>query len=264
MTPPPVPRPAAPGPAAAAQGAQAVDALGKPLGTSSGAWQNARKAIVPVRGAATQLFGDPTQPELKGYQDYASLSDNTPERKDLANALQLAFNSLEQQEKASGGLRALLGNYAGEPQALVDSQTSVMQDVIGKLSPQNQEAFNAAMAVYGTVMGLRSLTGAGAYQFSVKAMEREVPLPGLNTFSRPQFYDKMSRLAEEVYNGSKNLPMPQSERDYYAGKVKEYRQLATGRKGGTTAAPTVEGSAVAPKTASEYLSKFGIKPAGQP
>jgi hypothetical protein len=164
------------------------------------------------------------------------------------------------EEKSAGSLTTLLGNYLGKPQALVDSETNVMRDTIGKLSPQNQEAYNSIMSVYGTVMGLRSLTRASSHQFSIEALEREIPLPGINAFSKQQFYDKMSRLAEQVYNGSKTVPLPKEEKDFYAGKVKEYRQLAVGGKGGMSTPPTPSGSAAAPKTSEEYLSKLGIKP----
>jgi hypothetical protein len=192
---------------------------------------------IPVREAATQLFGDPTQPDLKSLRDYAEIAGDPKAQKSLANALQLTFSGLEAQEKAKGGLRELIGNYMGEPQALVGSQTKVLQDVIGSLPPREQEAYNATMASFGTIIGMRSLTKASAAQFSIKALEREVPLFGINTFSKPQFYDKMAHLAEQVYNGSRTLPIPQSEKDYYANKVTEFRQMAGGRKGGPSAAP---------------------------
>ena len=253
-TAPPSPTPS--GSVGPAGQAPAVDALGKPLGTSSGMWNQARQAIVPVREAATQLFGDPTQPDLKGLADYAHLSEDGESRKRVANALQLTMNGLEAQEKAKGGLTELLGNYGGLPQALVGSQTAVMQDVVGKLSPDEQEAFNAEMAAFGTVVGLRSLTKASAAQFSIKSLEREVPLFGINTFSRPQFYDKMSKLAEEVYNGSRNLPMPQSERDFYQGKVKEYRAAASGRKGGATVPPSATGAGPSSKSVDDQIMEL--------
>jgi len=193
---------------------------------------------IPVREAATQLFGDPTQPDLKSLRDYADIAGDAKAQKSLANALQLTFSGLEAQEKASkGGLRELIGNYAGEPQALVGSQTAVLQDVIGSMAPREQEAYNATMAAFGTIIGMRSLTKASAAQFSIKALEREVPLFGINTFSKPQFYDKMAHLAEQVYNGSRTLPIPQGEKDFYSNKVKEFRQMAGGRQGGTSAAP---------------------------
>jgi hypothetical protein len=217
--------------------------------------------IVPVREAATQLFGDPTQPDLKGLADYAHLSENTKAHPDLANALQLTFKHMEQREKTEGGLVNILGNYLGKPQLLIDSEMSVMQDVIGKLSPEDQEAYNAEMAAFGTIIGLRSLTRAPATEMTAKSLERELPLFGVNTFSKAQFYDKMSRLAENVYNGSRSLPLPKAEKDYYAGRIKEYRKMAGGRPGGTSVAPTPESSTAPPKTASDYLSKFGIKPA---
>jgi len=39
------------------------------------------------------------------------------------------------------------------------------------------------------------------------------------------------------------LPIPQSEKDYYANKVTEFRQMAGGRKGGAAPAPTASAPA---------------------
>jgi hypothetical protein len=179
--------------------------------------------ITPVREAMTQLFGDPSQPAFKGLKDYGGLADNPESAKKIGSAVQLVLNGISEEEKRSGSLANLLKNYAGIPQALIQSQLAINKDVIGKLSPKEQEAFNTVISSYSTVMGLRALTKASSAQFSVKALERDVPVPGMNVFSKRAFDNKMARLAEEVYTGSRTVPgLTAQERTYINQQVKEF------------------------------------------
>lgn len=187
--------------------------------------------IVPVREAASQILGDPTRPEMQSLKDFAAIADNPAESKALANAVKLTFDGLSTEEHQAGGLATLLKNYGGVPQAVLDSQNEIRQKVIGTLSPRNQEAYSAIMASYGTMIGLRSLTKASAAKFSTEALERELPIPGLNSFSSADYYNKLSHIAEEVRNGSRTLPLPKDEKDYYDRQVGEFRDKATGKGG---------------------------------
>jgi hypothetical protein len=62
-----------------------------------GAANQLNQRIIPVREAATQLFGDPSQPDFKGFQEYASLADdkNKDEREALANAVRLTLDHMK-------------------------------------------------------------------------------------------------------------------------------------------------------------------------
>lgn len=244
-----------PAPPSSGAGGGATDATGKPLGMSSGMYNQTTQRIIPVREAATQILGDPTQPNLKSLKDFAYLADDPEAKKRVANALRLTFDGLEQQEKAAGSLTSLLKNYSGVPQALVASQTAVMQDVLGKLTPDELEAYNAAMSSYGALIGLRSLTKASAAQFSVSALERELPLPGINSMNSKQYYNQLSRLAEEVYSGSRSIPFPPEEKAYYKKQVDELQGLAKGKNDKLTAPP-----ANLSKAARDYLHSLGINP----
>jgi hypothetical protein len=186
------------------------------------------KRIAPVRGAATQLFGDPTQPSVKGLKDYAYLADQPERAKRIGSAVQLVLNGLDQQEKAAGSFVRLLQNYGGVPQALIDSQLTVNKDVIGKLNAEDAEAFNTIISSISTVVGLRSLTTASAAQASVKALERDIPIPGYNTFTSKQFNFKLSRLAEEVYSGSRTVPLPKEEREFIKKQVEILKNAPAG------------------------------------
>lgn len=222
-------------------------------GFTPGQFNNIQGRITPVREAANQLFGDPTQPNLKGLKDFANLSDNPEASKKLAKAVRLTFDGIEQQEKAHGNIVNLLSLYGGIPQRLVEGQVANMKDALADLSPEEMEAYNAIMSTYGTVVGLRSLTKASAAQFSIRRLEQEIPIPGWNSHSSKDFYDKMSRLAQEVYGGSRTIPESMlPEKQYMKEQVDEMLRLSKGtaipppptgsRGGGSTGARGATGA----------------------
>jgi hypothetical protein len=199
---------------------------------------------IPVREAATQVFGDPTQPKLKSLKDYAPLADNAQSRAKLAAALNLTFDELDKKEKEAGSLLTLIERYGGVPQALAESKAAVTGDAIKSLSPQERDAYDAIMSTYGAVVGLRSLTKASAAQFSVKKLEQELPLPGINSTSSRQYYDQLSRLAEQVYNGTRTLGdavMPKEEKEFYKKQVGELLKLKQGGSASRTSPPPKSG-----------------------
>lgn len=205
--------PAAARPQVAAAAKQGAGANGQAIPFSAANQLNLR--IIPVREAATQILGDANNPDSPALKDFADIADNPKESKALANALQLTFDHMEAKEKAQGGLTELLANYGGLPQALVDSETGVMKDVVGKLSPRNQQAYDATMAAFGAMTGFRALNKSSAAKFSVQSLERELPLIGRTAFSKAEFNNKLSHIAEQVHNGMRSLPIPEDEKKYY-------------------------------------------------
>lgn len=191
------------------------DIKGVPLGM----YNQSLQRVTPVREAATQLFGDPQQPELKGLQSFANLADNKESRERLGKALRQTFTALDQStggahiaagagpvSVSTGGFGAILENYFGVGPKVAEQQAKMMQDTIGSLTPEEREAYDATMSAFGTIVGLRALTKASAAQASVSTIEREMPVIGVNTTNSAQFYDQMQRLAEIVYNGTKGIP----------------------------------------------------------
>jgi hypothetical protein len=184
------------------------------------------KRVAPVREAMTQLFGDPTQPSLKSLADYARLANDPKASENVGKAVQLTLQKLGESEKRAGSLLTLLSNYGGIPQALMQSQVDLMKDVVGKLSPEETELYNTIISSISTVIGLRSLTSASAAQFSVQALERDVPIPGFNVFNEAAFNNKMSKLAENVYSGSRTVPLPADEREFIKRQVERFSKPA--------------------------------------
>ncbi len=186
-------------------------------------WNQQQQVARPVREGATQVFGDPTQPSMKSLKDYATLADDPESRSRLAEAFNITFGHWDEEIKASGGLTHLVETAGGYPQLLAQMQAGVREDAIGKLgSDQEKDYYDSVMSSYGAIVGLRSLTKASAAAFSVTAIERELPLVGLYTFSTRQYYDQLSRLAEQVYNGTRTMVdtvMPPNEKLYYKSQV---------------------------------------------
>ncbi len=188
-------------------------------GVPIGMYNQERNRAIPVREAATQIFGDPSQPDIKGLKDYIPLADNPESRERLGKALRLTFDGLNQATGGShisaeagpisvstGGIGSVLQNYFGVPAKLAEQQSEIMGKAIGDLTPEEKEYYNSVMSSFSTIVGLRSLTKASAAQASVSAIERELPVIGVNTFDSRQGYDQMQRLAEVVSNGTIGMP----------------------------------------------------------
>jgi hypothetical protein len=215
-TPPP-----APGGAAAGAAGGTPGGTGNLLPTAANA-----KRIGPVREAMTQVLGDPTQPGFKALGDYAALADDPVVAKHVGAALERVLNGMEQDEKKAGSLITLLENYGGVPQAIARTQVEINKDLIGKLTPKEAELFNASISSLSTFIGMRALTGGSAAQFSVKALERDLPLVGRNVFDSKAFRNKMGRAAESVYSGSRTVPLTPAERKHIDESVKKWNAPA--------------------------------------
>lgn len=257
--------PAASTPRAASPAPSPAPRTGDIKGVPTGMYNTQLNRVIPVREAATQIFGDPSQPDLKGLKDYIKLSDNPDSRKRLGEALRLTFGALNQAtgganvtagagpiSVSAGGIGSVLQNYFHVPQELADQQTKIMQEAMSKLTPEEREAYDATMSSFSTIVGLRSLTRASAAQSSVQAIEREMPVIGVNTFDSGQFADQLQRLSEVVNNGVKGIPSGMLDPNLVKrinGLPAEMQKL----KKGPAKAPASKSTA--PKTAADFFNQ---------
>lgn len=209
---------------------------GRPLYPTSAQWNQAIQRVVPVREAATQLFGDPSHPELRSLASFAKLADDPAASANVAKAVRLTFDGINTEINNSGGLWTYMNTVGGVP-GLLAAAKAQLQKANMPLKPEEQAAYDAVMSSYSTVIGLRSLTKASAAQASVTKIENEIPIPGYNVANSQQFYDQLSKLAEVMANGMRTLPdyaMSPEDKKYFSDLVDKYgRQGAGGvtRKG---------------------------------
>lgn len=224
----------------------------------AGQYRGIVEKVIPVQEAATQIFGDPSQPDLKPLISYRDLADNPQSRERLGKALRLTFDGLSSATGgagihagagpisiSSGGFGDLIQNYFNVAPNVAAQQQRIMEEAIGKLTPEEKEYFNSVMSSFSTIVGLRSLTKASAAQSSVAAIERELPVIGINTFGQDQFLDQSQRLAEVVANGVSNLPkggVDSKLREHIRSLPSEMQKLKDARKG-PAKAPAVKGKA---------------------
>lgn len=189
----------------------------RPLpGYASGQFNQALQRVTPVREAVTQLFGDPEHPEVKTLKDFASLGEKPEVQRRVGQALNVIFGGLEEATGgahisagagpvgvSTGGVGSVLQNYFGVPQKVAEQKSEIMQKVMAGLTPEEREYVNASVAAVSTMIGLRSLTKAPATESTMKALERDIPLWGKNTFTTRDFADKMQHLGMLINNGAK-------------------------------------------------------------
>lgn len=241
----------------------------KPMNMTPGMYNNALKRIGPIREAATQIFGDPSQPDLKGLISYGQIADKPESRENLGKALKLTLDSMDEAtggahisasagpiSVGTGGVGSVLTNYFGVPQKVADQQNKIMQQAVSSLSPEEREAYDSTISSLSTIVGLRASTGAPATNTSIKTIERELPVIGVNTFDSRQFADKMQRLAEVVNNGAKGVPrsvLGEEMHKRIEGLPSEMQKL---KGGGPAKAPAAKGGGKAPKTADDFFKQF--------
>ncbi len=200
-----VPPPVVPSPAGTAA---AIPPSGRLLpGMQAGERNTQMARLVPVRAASMQMFGDPKQPGTKSLVDFAELADNPVAREKLGQALKIAFDDIHHSQAASGGFGEWLKNVSGAQAEIESSRAKVLQDSLKDLQsiPGATDAFNATLSAYSSAIGLRSISKASGSQTSAQAIERDLPMIGVNTSGSRDVYDKLSHYAQEVNDGTKGL-----------------------------------------------------------
>lgn len=226
-----------------------------------GQYNKGIERVTPIREAATQVLGDPTQPEMKSLKDYAYIADDAEARDRVGKAIRLTFDGLEDGHVPHSQIMQLVSMKVGLPQMLAGAKAEQLQQAIGGLKPDEQKLYNKVMSAYGAIIGLRSLTKAGSSNFSMQKIEQEAPIPGLNATNASQMYDQLANLAEIIYNGTRTLPdtiMPKDEKEYFKNQVGELLALSNGgKKGAGKVSPPPGAKGKQPKTADEYLQGVG-------
>jgi hypothetical protein len=237
---PRVTQPSQPGaqPSPAAAPAQAKPAGGQPAFMTPAMYNQQLQVARPVRVAANQIFGDPTQPEFKPLLAYGDVMNNPASVQRIGAAARLMIQDMADVEAThSGGLWTLITTSGGLPQALASAQSAATRDALSKLQSREQELLNAEMDAYGSIIGFRAITKGSAARFSAQSLEREVPIPGISAFNAFTFYDKLSRLGEEVWSGAKgNAVLSPQEKQYYHeqySKLLQLKQQSVGGAGGS-------------------------------
>lgn len=228
----------------------------KPAYMTPAMYKSGIERVTPIREAATQVLGDPTQPELKSLKDYAYVADDPAARDRVGKAIRLTFDGLEDGHVPHSQIMQLVSMKVGLPQMLAGAKAEQLQEAIGGLKPDEQKLYNKVMSAYGAIIGLRSLTKAGSSNFSMQKIEQEAPIPGLNATNAKQMYDQLANLAEIIYNGTRTLPdtiMPKDEKEYFKNQVGELLALSNGKKPSSGVQPP-PGAKGQPKTADDYLN----------
>lgn len=221
--------PGSPGTTPAAGGG-APSASDKPSAMPQAMFNAQVKRATPIRAAAVQIVGDPDSPDFKPLESYASLADNKESRERVAGAWRVIKDELGKTEHKYGQLGTVLSNMVGLPSILANTTTGVVEKALAKLTPQEKDLLDREIAAYGSIIGLRTITGGSAAKFSADSIERELPIIGVNANSSRQFYNKLSSLFEEIKGGSENIsPDVLKQKPMYREAAKRLSSLAKGQ-----------------------------------
>lgn len=227
------PAPATPKPGGGSAASPTSTAGGKVPVFTPAQYNTFRKVKTPLMEASTQIFGDPTDPNYKSLESYADIASNPQESAALAVAVRRSIAGLDEKMKGAGtGLTDLIKNETGFTNQLISSQADADRDAIGGLSARNKEAYAAIMSALGAMIGVRAATGGSAAKFSALALEREIPIPGVNSFSTAQFNKQLNGIAGEIKRGSQGIPIfSDDERKYINQNQTRTGVAAAGKEG---------------------------------
>lgn len=202
-----------------------------------------RQFSVPVKTAAVNLFGDPTNASFKGLASFAHLADDPQSRARVGTVMRMVLQDMAAAGGAggefgisaanisanTGGFIGYLRNILGGSKAISAAQAQAVEQAVQSLTPEENEFVTRLFAAYGSISGMRTITRGGAYRFSMEALERELPIPGIgNVQSAAGFYQKLASLGEEVSSaiegsGINREFLPQAE--YWRQKTDEFTKM---------------------------------------
>jgi len=165
------------------------------------------KRVVAIRSVANNMFGDTTQPELSGLIEFGDIADDPIKRARVGKAILVALQGIEHDTKG-GDLSTIIKTEADIPLYVAEARRRIPQKSMAGMTPREKDALDASVISLSAMVALRSITGAGNAKFSTQALERDLPLIGVNTTDSRQFYNKMSHAAELIWDGARTTYRP--------------------------------------------------------
>lgn len=203
-----------------------------------------QQTIAPVREGVRQIFGDPDIPDMPKMEDFAHILNDPARSAKVGSAIQSILQGMEGDETAQGGLTHAIENAGGLSAWKVEMQNKFVNDQLKNLNPEEREAVSSAITSLSTLVGFRSLNRGSAAQFSVKALERDIPIMGVNVSTPAEYYAKLGRIAEIAKTGMDTTGgFNAKEKASLIDAEKRMFALAKG-KGGTTSTPPAAASPV--------------------
>ncbi len=232
------------GPPAQRQGP--LGAIGEPRALNAlpgaQAQQQATKAT-SLKAAAVQVFGDPQNPDFRSMESFAHLADDPESRRRVGTAVNLIVNTLAQApdggerfgatvlgsggELSGGGFFSRFKNSYGFTNAAAEAQAKVVDRATQALTPEEDLFVSRILAAVGSVSGIRTITQGGAYKWSIDAIGRELPIPGLtNVQSSGAFKNKLASLAEELQTAAQSGTIGDAyiDKNYFRGIAQRLHQ----------------------------------------
>lgn len=276
----------APASAAPAGGALSPRLLGAV--TPAQARQSAQFAV-PITESVVQMFGDPSQPNLKPLAGFGHIADDPNASKRIGKAIQLTMNGFGEGignasigagagpiHLSAGGFGDWLQNELNVPGAVAQQKADIIRQSIQALTPEEREAYDATMAELSVMAGLRSLNKSSAAQGSIRLIENEIPKLGINVANSKQFYDQLQKVAGAIGNAVNAPGLIPKVKDSKTGeqmpvglssdmlkRIKGLSDEMQKKKDAASVSPKGKASLKSPgnvpKNADQYLQSIGVQ-----
>ena len=159
----------------------------------------------PAVSALLGLYGDPSRPEVRSMADFAPLAADPHAQKVLGEAFKLLDQSMG--EVSDPGIIQTLGTAAGWANFRAQAEAGAQQSAGTKMTDEEKEYFDTAIASMADIIGARSATGQSPARFSVKSIQNELPLIGTSSVTDPkQYLTKMLTISRQIQVGLNAMP----------------------------------------------------------
>lgn len=165
---------------------------------------------LPIVEAATQIFGDPQDPNFKGLDSFAHLADDPKSRDRLQSALAIAWDMVGEAESASisagagpvhfetGGIGQLVEYAFGIPGDVAKQKAKTLEKAVEKLTPEEKEYFVRMISARGSIAGLRTLTKTPGAISLLRNIEAEMPKIGYPVSDSTTYYNQLENLSKSI------------------------------------------------------------------
>lgn len=217
-----------------------------PGAMNPGEYRRQADIVTRIKPSLNMLLGDPENPAFRGLESFAHLADDPRSRARVGNAARLILKEMADTGNGGGGLGAslfgsginigggslikALENKFGLTEWKASTSGKVVDEAMTALTAEERQFLDRIFGSYGTVVGLRAVTGGSALQFNAKLMEFELPVPGLSGLAtRRQYYDKLASLTGEPLSSTKTFSDKIFvDRPYYLQTVRRLTALGNG------------------------------------
>jgi len=195
-----------------------------------------RQTARTIQQALTQVVGDDNNPNLKTLANTApKVLDDPKAVKRVGTAISMMLGegaggmsdahvnagaSVGPVSFGLGGFGEYLSQVLNLPKKTAEQINTNLQNAMKGMSEDERQLVASTVAAFEESIAMRAINKSGVSNSQVSAIQRTLPLIGVNTFSKGDFATRMTNWVQQGMNGSWGVP-PQYFRPDFINRMKQ-------------------------------------------